>query len=129
MGQGIMFGTGYTGGNPMKAQSPAQGISVDKDFGDTKIFNVECDCSQDDHAVKMWIEVQRDQDIPDVEVSFYVTTWTREFWKDWPARLKAVYEILVKGVHKQEHHMLLNKQTALNFADAIQNTIKDLEKK
>lgn len=113
----------------MKAQTPAMGISLDKDFGDARVFNVECDCSSDDHAVKMWIEVQRDKDVPDVEVSFYVTTWTKNFWEDWPARFRAVYEILVKGVHKQEHHMLLNKQSAMNFADAIKNTIKEMEKK
>lgn len=125
-----MYGTGYTGGDPMKAQKPAQGISLDKDFGDAKVFNVECDCSSDDHAVKMWIEVQRDHDIPepDVEVSFYVTTWT-PLWGNWMKRLTAVYEILFKGVHKQEHHMLLNKQSAINFAAAIQNTIKEMEKK
>lgn len=124
-----MFGTGYTGGNPMKAQQPAQGISIDHEYDDAKVFNVECDCSADDHAVKMWIEVQRDQDIPDVEVSFYVTTWTAHFWNGWPQRLRAVWDILVHGVHKQEHHMLLNPQAALNFADAITKTVQDLKSK
>lgn len=109
----------------MKEQTPAQGISIDKDFGDAKIFNVECDCTSDDHAVKMWIEVQRDQDIPDVEVSFYVTTWT-PLWKGWLQRLQAVYDILVKGVHKQEHHMILSKQSALNLAKVIEKTVSDL---
>ena len=113
----------------MKPQKPAQGITLQGDYGDSKNFKVECDCSSDDHAVHMWIEVQRDADIPDVEVSFYVTTWTKEFWKDWPARLRAVYDILFKGVHKQEHHMLLNKQSAINFADAITSTVKEMEKK
>jgi hypothetical protein len=121
-----MYGTTYTGGNPMNAQTPAQGISIDKDFGDAKVFNVECDCTSDDHAVKMWIEVQRDKDIPDVEISFYVTTWT-PLWNGWFQRLKAVYDILVKGVHKQEHHMVLSKQSALNFAAAVESTVKELE--
>jgi len=121
-----MYGTTYTGGDPLKAQTPAQGISLDNDFGDAKVFNVECDCTSDDHAVKMWIEVQRDADIPDVEVSFYVTTWT-PIWAGWSQRLKAVYDILVNGVHKQEHHMILNKQSALNFAAAIESTVKELE--
>jgi hypothetical protein len=112
----------------MKAQKPAQGISVEADFSDAKVFNVECDCHSDDHAAKMWIEVQRDKDIPDVEVSFYVTTWT-PLWSSWSQRLKAVYDILFKGVHKQEHHMLLNQQSALNFAEAIKQTIKEMEKK
>lgn len=112
----------------MKAQTPAQGISLEKDFGDAKVFNVECDCTSDDHAVKMWIEVQRDADIPDVEVSFYVTTWT-PLWQSWSKRLIAVYEILFKGVHKQEHHMLLDRQSAINFANAIISTVDEIAKK
>ena len=113
----------------MKAQTPASGISIERDFGDARVFNVECDCGSDEHAVKMWIEVQRDRDVPDVEVSFYVTTWTKDFWKEWPARIRAVYDILFKGVHKQEHHMLLNKQSAINFAQAIKDTVEELDKK
>ena len=112
----------------MKAQTPAQGISLEKDFGDAKVFNVECDCTADDHAVKMWIEVQRDADIPDVEVSFYVTTWT-PVWTSWRKRLSAVYDILFKGVHKQEHHMLLDRQSATNFANAIISTVDEMSKK
>jgi len=121
-----MYGTSYTGGDPMKAQTPAQGISIDNDWGDAKTFNVECDCTSDDHAVKMWIEVQRDKDIPEVEVSFYVTTWT-PFWNESWSRFKAAYEVLFKGVHKQEHHMILNKQSAINFAHAILSTVDELE--
>jgi len=110
----------------MKAQKPAQGISLDRDFGDAKVFNIECDCTSDDHVIKMWIEVQRDQDIPDVEVSFYVTTCTPQ-WEGWGQRLRAVFDILFKGLHKQEHHLLLNKQSAINFAAAIQDTVKEME--
>ena len=112
----------------MKAQTPAQGISLERDFGDARVFNVECDCTSDDHAVKMWIEVQRDRDVPDVEVSFYVTAWT-PVWAGWGQRLRAVYDILFKGVHKQEHHIMLNKQSAVNFAGAIIDTINELEEK
>lgn len=112
----------------MKPQQPAQGISIDADYGDARVFNVECDCSSDDHAIKMWIEVNRDQDIPDVEVTFYVTTWTA-WTESWKERLTAAWEILVNGVHKQQHSMLLNKQTALNFAEAIKSTVKVLDSK
>lgn len=113
----------------MKAQTPARGIMLQHDFGDSKNFKVECDCSSDDHAVYMWIEVEKDKDMQDIQVSFYVTTWTQEFWRNWPARLRAVYDILVKGVHKQEHHMILSQQSATNFAHAITNTVKELEGK
>jgi hypothetical protein len=113
----------------MKSQKPARGIMLQHDFGDSKNFKVECDCSSDDHAVYMWIEVEKDKDMQDIQVSFYVTTWTREFWRNWPARLRAVYDILVKGVHKQEHHMILSQQSATNFAEAIKDTVKELEGK
>lgn len=111
----------------MKAQTPAQGISLTGDYNQSKAFKVECDCGSDDHAVHMWIEVNHDADIPDVEVSFYVDTWT-PFWDSWQGRLRAAYDVLFKGVHKQQHQMLLNKQAAVNFAHAILDNIKEMEK-
>lgn len=112
----------------MKAEVPAQGISVDRVFRDAKVFNVECDCGSDDHAVKMWIEVSGDQEVSDVEVVFYVDTWSPP-WNGWKDRLQAVFNILFKGVYKQQHSLVLNKQSALNFATAITKTVKELEKK
>lgn len=112
----------------MKAQKPAQGISIDNDYGDARVFNIECDCSSDDHAVKMWIEINKDQDIPDVEVTFYVNTWTPWF-SGWQERIVAALNMLFKGVHKQQHSMLLNRQSALNFAEAIKSTVRDLDPK
>jgi hypothetical protein len=110
----------------MKYQEPAQGIMLQKDFGHSKNFKVECDCSSDDHAAHMWIELSDDKEMQCVEVSFYVHTWT-PLWEGWGARLRAVYEILFKGVHKQEHHMILDKQSALNFAKTIIKNVKELE--
>lgn len=114
----------------MKTQKPALGIMQTGDYTEAKSFRVACDCHSSDHGTDMWIEVNRDVEDPslaDIEVSFYVKTWTPT-WKGWAQRLTAVYEILFKGVHCQEHHMILNRQSATNFADAIKNTIKDLEK-
>lgn len=112
----------------IKTQEPAQGIMLQGDYGNSKNFKVECECASDDHAAHMWIELSKDNDIPMVEVSFYVTAWTPTCG-GWREKLKAVYEILFKGSYKQEHHMLLNKQSALNFAAAIERTIKELENK
>lgn len=110
-----------------KLQTPAQGISLTGDYGRSKAFKVECDCGSDDHAAHMWIEVDREEDIPDVSVCFYVDTWTPH-WDSWWPRLKAAYDVLFKGVHKQQHEMLLNKQAAVNFAHAILDNVKEMEK-
>lgn len=109
----------------MKAQTPAQGISVDQEFRDAVAFNIECDCSGQDHDVKMWIEVNGDTEIRDVELTFYVTTWTPYFDNFWQ-RLRVAYDVLVKGVHKEQHSLLLNQQAALNLSAAIAKTIKKL---
>lgn len=113
----------------MTPQNPAHGISIDGEYKDAVSFNVECDCSNDDHAIKMWIEVSHDNEIPEVEVTFYVTTQTEHFWNNWWSRIKAVYDIIFKGVHKQQHTMLLNSQSALNLATAITKTVEKLEEK
>jgi hypothetical protein len=113
----------------MKYQTPAQGIMLQGDYGDSKNFKVECDCSSDDHAVHMWIEVNKDKEFPEVEVSFYVNTWTPLWQGGWRDRIKAAWDILVKGLHRQEHHMVLNKQSAYNFAETIRSHVAELEKK
>ena len=108
----------------MKPQKPAKGILLTNEWPAAKAFHIECDCTATDHSVQMWIEVQRDKDIPDVELSFYVTTWT-PVWEAWGQRLKAIYEIIFKGVHKQEHHMLLNKQAAINLSSCITEVVRE----
>jgi hypothetical protein len=113
----------------MNTQKPAQGIMQTGDWSDARSYRIACNCHSTDHDVNMWIEVNRDSEDPklaDVEVSFYVTTWT-PLWEGWTEKFKAVYEILFKGVHKQEHHMILNKQSAINLADTIKTSVKELE--
>lgn len=112
----------------MKAQKPANGIMLTNDWGDAKTFHIECECTDPDHAAKMWIEVDRDDDIGNtVSVSFYVQT-SNPFWEKGYNRFRAAWDILVKGVHQQEQHMILHRQAALNMADAIKRTVKELDK-
>ena len=112
----------------MKPEKPAQGISIDAVFSDAKVFSIECDCGSKDHAVKMWVEIAGDAELPMVEVTFYVDTWTPN-WSSWKDRAKAVFDILFKGVHKQQHELILTQQAAINLAAAISKTVKELEKK
>ena len=86
---------------------------------------INCDCTDPDHAVDMWIEVNRDADIETVDVTFYVKT-TNEFWQEGYSRIRAAWDILTKGVHTQSNTLLLDRQSALNVAEAIKSTIKEL---
>lgn len=105
---------------------PLRGIMETSDWGDAKTFRVSCDCHDPEHDVNMWIEVDGDADTKDVQVAFYVDTWT-PFWDKKFNRFKAAWDILFKGVHRQQHHMILSKKAALNFADAIADTVLELD--
>lgn len=112
----------------MKSQKPAKGIMLTGEWEDAKAFHIECDCTDPDHTVEMWIEVDGESDLPElVTVSFYVKT-TNEFWREGYSRIRAVWDILTKGVHTQSNTLLLNKQAALNMADAIKRTVKEMDK-
>ena len=111
----------------MKSQKPANGIMLTNEWKDAKTFHIECECTDPDHAAVMWIEVDREKDFDAVNVSFYVNT-SNPFWEKGYNRVRAAWDILVKGVHQQEHHMILHRQAALNMADAIRRTVKELDK-
>jgi hypothetical protein len=123
-----MFGTGYTGGDPMKAQQPAKGIMFDADYGKSKTYTIACDCHDGDHQVHMWIELNGDKDTKDIELTFYVNT-TTPFWKPGFSRIKAAWDILFKGYREDQHSLILNKQAALNVASTITTVIEELEGK
>lgn len=112
----------------MKAETPAQGISVDQIFKDAIAFNIECDCGGQDHDIKMWIEVNGYSEVGDIALTFYVTTWTPYLTNFWQ-RLRVAYDVLIKGVHKEQHSLLLNQQAALNLSAAIAKTVKKLSVK
>ena len=111
----------------MKSQKPAEGIMLSNEWLGAKAYHIECDCTDPDHAVDMWIEVEGDPDLQDViSVIFYVKT-TNEFWREGYSRLRAVWDILTKGVHTQSNTLLLKKQAALNLAEVIKTTVKELD--
>jgi len=112
----------------MKAEKPAQSISRVERFNDAVVYNIDCECTSTDHAVQAWIEIGHDEDLPDVEVTFYVQTdfaWYEGWWE----RIKLASAVLWKGYSQQEHSLILKKQGALNVAAALEQTIEDLEKK
>ena len=113
----------------MNYQEPAKGISQVGDYGNAKSYHVDCSCTSPDHALSMWIEVTGDEDVKDVELTFYGTFYTSsKLIGSVKERLKLAWTILTKGVYTVEHSTLLNKQAAYNLAETISRTIKDLQK-
>ena len=110
-----------------QTQTPAKGIVEEYDDEGCKAYRVDCDCSNEDHAVSTWIEVSAFDEIG-VDVNFYVKTWTPYdlasggLW----GRIKKACNILFKGVDTQEHNILLSEQVATNWIRAVEKAMQDV---
>jgi hypothetical protein len=132
----------------MKAQTPAEGILKTHDFGNSKWYKVVCGCGQPDHDVNFEVEA----DETGVNVNTYVTAktnylietikkrydidsiWLQEF--DWAVkdiingfvtRLKLTWTVWTKGYVKCETVVTMTEQQALNYAEILKSSVKDVK--
>ena len=104
----------------MKAQSPAEGILLRKDYGDAKVYEIVCECGDCDHSHNVWVEAE------DFGVS--VTIYTQQKTKWWSTnRWKTIWTLLTKGYVEREANLIMSKQQALNYANVLQLAVKDVE--
>lgn len=132
----------------MNYQEPAVGILKNSDFGDAKMYTITCDC--DDPACNhvLWVEAS------DIGISVNIHTtektevwkvkfplrydidnkflqWFDWFWKDLVNgllhRLKITRDVWFKGYVEYHGEIILNRQRALNYAEALKRAINDVE--
>jgi len=136
----------------MKAEKPAEGIMVTGKFDNSKFFQVECSCQADDHTIGF--EVEADREFGEISVNTWTTqktAWWNEVVKPrydidneflqglqwfWAGlvnglgnRLRLTKNIWIDGYVKYESFTIMNKQQALNYAEALKSAIKELESK
>lgn len=104
----------------MKAQIPAVGILKRSDHGDAKLYQISCDCHQSDHEHNVWVEA----DVAAVTVTIY-TTAKSKWWST--NRWKQMWSLISQGYIEYEADLIMNKQQALNYADALKSAVKDVE--
>ena len=115
-----MFGTAYTGGDPMKAQQPAEGIMLHKDWGDSKMYKVTCECGSDECSHTVDIEAD--------DSGIVVITYTTQKSKWWELnRFQIIWTLLTKGYIEYQASIHMSRQQALNYAETLQSAIKDVE--
>lgn len=132
----------------MKAQQPAEGVLKRGDFGNSKYYQVVCNCGQEYHDHN--VEVEADE--TGVNVNIYVTPktdywselvakrydidnpWAQEF--DWAVkdiinglwtRIKLTWAIWVHGYIRTETTIALTEQQALNYAETLKTAITDVK--
>lgn len=104
----------------MKAQKPAKGILKTTEFGTFKSYHVHCECGSPECAHHVWIETSD----MDVTVSFGLTL--RSKWYSM-SRWKQIWQILTKGYLDVESTLVLNEQSALNYAETLRLAMKDVK--
>ena len=107
---------------------PSTGILKRQPLNDVHSYLIECDCTESSHNVNAWIEINRENDIEQVEVVFYME-WEHGYlpWKGLWHRLKTTWQVIWGGKIKVSHDILLNPETAKNFANALEKSVADLE--
>ena len=132
----------------MKAQQPAEGILLHKDYGDAKHYQITCDCGQPDHNHNVWVEADETgitvQTFVTVKSDYWSETvtprydidsiWLQEI--DWALkgivngfinRVKLTWTLWTKGYIQTETALCMSKQQTLNYADVLQLAVKDVE--
>jgi len=104
----------------MKLQTPAEGLLKKNDWGDTKMYHVVCDCGSDYHTQDLWIEAE------DIGVTVTIYATVKSPW--WSMnRFKQIWTLLTKGYLEHQTVLTMSQQTALNYAETLKNSIKDVD--
>ena len=93
----------------MKTETPARGILKINDWGNSKMYKAVCACGDDDCSHTIDIEADNE-----VNVTIYTRTRTN-FWSK--TRWSHIWSLLTRGHTDFETTIVLDKQTALNYAD------------
>ena len=104
----------------MIVQTPAEGIMKTNDWGDSRVYRISCNCSDENHNHNMWVEA----DDHDITVTIY-TTGKTNYWSK--TRWYHIWTLLTKGYIDTESTVCLSKQQALNYAETLKNAIVDVD--
>jgi hypothetical protein len=105
---------------PFVPQEPAQGILKTNDFGDSIWYHIRCSCGSDDCSHEVNVEA----DEIDVSVHIYANNHTK-WWEK--SRWKQIWQILTKGYAEMQTTIVLDEQTAVNYAAALTNAVEDVK--
>lgn len=105
----------------MKAQTPAEGIMLYKDWGPSKMYKVMCECGDDKCSHTVDIEAD--------DSGIVVTTYTTQKTKWWSMnRFQIIWTLLTKGYIEYQASIYMSRQQALNYAETLKSAIADVEK-
>lgn len=131
-----------------KAQTPAKGILLSNDWGNSKSYTIECECSDESHSHTLSIDAEdhgitvtiyTDQTTdhwttviePRYDIDNELAQWYNWFWVGvWNGlctRLRLTKDIWFHGHVKYQSTLILSEQTALNYSETLKKAIVDVK--
>ena len=104
----------------MTPQLPAEGILKTNEWGDSKVYKIVCECTDADHDHNLWVEANEHE----ISITIYVSVRSN-FWSK--TRWYHIWSLLTKGYVDTETTLIMRKQGALNYAEALKSAIQDVE--
>jgi hypothetical protein len=135
----------------LKPQIPAVGIMKTSDWGNSKMYKIQCTCGNDDDSIEFMVEAD---DLDMITITTFTTQktayWDRPFdlsetykiknaflssiaygWliflNGLHHRLKMTWNLWFDGYLKYQQSTIMSRQQALNYAEALKSAIKDCE--
>jgi len=103
-----------------KPQTPAEGIALRGDWGDAKSYEVLCHCGDPNHNHSVWVEADETGVSVGIHTQVKSRVWELNRWQ-------TIWTLLTKGYVEYEASVAMDKQQAINYADAIMKGVKDVE--
>lgn len=104
----------------MKAEKPAEGVLKINDWGESKWYYVNCDCSDPDCAHTVQVEADDHSVTVHVYTKATTTFWNKNRWRQ-------IWQILTKGYADMETTVILKEQQALNYATTLTSAVNDVK--
>lgn len=98
------------------------------EWKDADAYRIACDCHSRDHDLDVWIELEEDTDTNDVTLTFYKEMYT-PFWSKGFNRVREALRVLFLGYSRHEGSIIMRREVAENFLNAVQSSIDRLDKR
>jgi len=103
-----------------ESQMPAEGVLLRKDYGDSKVYQIVCECGDCDHDHNVWVEAE--------DTGVTVTTYTQQKTKWWQlSRWQIIWRLLTRGYVEYEASIIMTRQQAVNYAETLKSAVKDVK--
>lgn len=112
----------------MDKNLPQKMIMQTGEWPDADAYRVACDCHHNDHDLDVWIEVEQDQEVREITLTFYKELST-PVWEKGFNRFREAFRILFTGSSRMAGTIILKRDVAQNFIDAVQRSINRLDPK